>query len=75
MPEFEVLGKFTVHVSKKVEAESAEEAVEKAVEEFGGITGYVRNGGIDKLLGVMGRDESIEANWLEIEWEQPEEAE
>ncbi|MFB0841822.1 hypothetical protein [Paenibacillus oleatilyticus] len=75
MPKYKVWGKFTAHVTKEVEADSAEEAVEKAAQEFGGINGFAGNGGYNKLIGVTGRDESVEANWPEIEWEQPEEAE
>jgi hypothetical protein len=73
MPQYKVWGKFTAYVYKKVEAENAEEAVEKAAEEFGGISGYSGNGGWDKLIGVRGTDEGIECEYPEIEWEQPEE--
>ena len=47
-----------------VEAESEEEAIQKAYEEFGGVNDYCGNGGIDKLIGVAGDTEWIEADGL-----------
>lgn len=35
-------------------------AFEKADDEFGGISGYVGNGGTEKLIGVCGSNEGIE---------------
>ena len=72
MKEYKVYGKVICHVSIKVKAESAEAAVEKAYDEFGGINNYVGNGGWDKLIGVTGTHETIEYG-EEIEWEEPKE--
>jgi hypothetical protein len=72
MPKFKVWGKVICFVSKEVDAENPEDAVEKAYEKFGGVGSYVGNGGWNKLIGVTGQDESIEAG-DEIEWEVPEE--
>lgn len=47
-----VIGHATVVCSMVIEAESEEEAIEKANEEFGSLTNYAGMGGIDKLLGV-----------------------
>lgn len=72
MKEYTVYGKVACYVSVKVKAENAGDAVEKAYEEFGGISSYVGNNGWDKLIGVSGTHETIEAS-DEIEWEEPEE--
>ena len=52
-------------VSIKVELEVPElmtekEIVEKAFNEFDGLTAYAGNGGMDKLVGVSGSNISIE---------------
>lgn len=73
MKKYTVHGKFEGSVSIEVEAKSAEDAFEKAYEEFGGISGYVGNGGIDKVVGVSGRNESIDCDYAEVEWKRPEE--
>lgn len=52
MKKYTVMGHATVVCSMVVEAESEEEAIEKANEEFGSLTNYVGMGGTDKLLGV-----------------------
>lgn len=52
MKKYTVTGHATVVCSMVVEAESEEEAIEKANEEFGSLTNYVGMGGTDKLLGV-----------------------
>lgn len=59
---YDVHGTMTVVVTITVEAESGEEAIEKANEEFGGVNSYAGNGGCDKLIGVRGSNESIEAD-------------
>lgn len=60
--EYLVTGKAEVSVYIRIEAGSEEEAIEKANEEFGGITSYCGNGGMDKLIGVDGINESIDAD-------------
>lgn len=58
--EYDVHGTVEVVVTVTVEAENGEEAIEKAQKCFGGIQSYCGNGGIDKLIGVSGSNESIE---------------
>ena len=60
--EYRVYGHTTVTVSTLVEANSEEEAIEKANQEFGGIHSYCGNGGTDKLIGVDGEYDTIEAD-------------
>lgn len=59
---YDVHGTAKVVVTVTVEAETEEEAIEKATEEFGGLYGFVGNGGIDKLVGVNGLNEHIYAD-------------
>ena len=47
-------------------------AISMAYDKFGGLTGYVGNGGYDKLIGVHKTDESIEAD-CEVEFKTAEE--
>jgi hypothetical protein len=47
-------------------------AIDMAYSEFGGLTGYVGNGGYDKLIGVHATGESIEAD-CEVEFKTAEE--
>lgn len=58
---YRVSGNIRVSVGITVEAESEDEAIQKAYEEFGGVNDYCGNGGIDKLIGVDGDTEWIEA--------------
>lgn len=60
--EYRVYGHATVTVSTLVEADSEEEAIEKANQEFGGIASYCGNGGTDKLIGVEGEYDTIETD-------------
>lgn len=50
---YEVYGHATVVCSMVVEANSEEEAIEIANEEFGGLTNYAGMGSYDCLVGVM----------------------
>lgn len=59
---YRVIGDIQVSVGIIVEAESEEEAIQKAYEEFGGVNKYCGNGGTDKLIGVNGDTE-----WMEID--------
>lgn len=52
MATYEVHGHATVICGMRVEANSEEEAIEIANEEFGGLTNYVGMGGNEYLLGV-----------------------
>lgn len=57
MKKYTVTGHATVVCSMVVEAESEEEAIEKANEEFESLTNYVGMGGTDKLLGVLSSED------------------
>lgn len=66
---FIVYGHTTVTVSTVVEVEidddeeiDKDEIFDLAQREFGGIKSYAGNGGIDKIIGVDGDFESIEAD-------------
>lgn len=50
---YEVFGHATVICSMVVEADSEEEAIRIANEEFGGLTNYCGMGGTEHLLGVQ----------------------
>ena len=52
MPKYRVEGTTGVYVSIIVEAEDEDEAIEKAYEQEPGLTSFVGNGGMDKLVGV-----------------------
>lgn len=65
MTKFVVNGIAEVMVLFEVEAETEEEAIEKAYEECDGLTAYCGNGGTDKLVGVNSSDVSIYPNLLE----------
>ena len=62
MKKYNVLGNTSVTVCVTVEADSEEEAMNKANEQFNGIHSYGGNGGLDKLIGVNGSNESIAAD-------------
>lgn len=53
MKKWTVYGSATIGVCVTVSAETEEDAIEAAYDEFDGLQGYVGNGGIgDKLVGV-----------------------
>ena len=52
MKYYDVIGHATVVCSMRVKANSEEEAIELANEEFGGLTNYAGMGGTGHLLGV-----------------------
>lgn len=56
---YDVHGTVEVVITITIDAESGEEAIEKANEVFGGVYSYAGNGGLDKLIGVNGSNESI----------------
>jgi hypothetical protein len=47
-----VYGSVPVSVTYTVEADTMEEAIEKANNDFPGLRGCVGNGGVDKMVGV-----------------------
>lgn len=57
MAKYEVFGHANVICSMFVEANSEEEAIEIANNEFGILTSYAGMGGTDKLLGVTSSDD------------------
>lgn len=56
MKKYIVSGEVTAYISVELEAESGEEAIEKAYEECSGPMGFVGNGGYNKLIGVCSTD-------------------
>lgn len=61
---YRISGNITVSVGITVEANSGEEALERAYEKFGGVHDYAGNNGLDKLIGVEGDTEWIEADGM-----------
>ncbi|GFO86479.1 hypothetical protein [Anaerostipes butyraticus] len=53
MKTYKVIGHANVICSMRVKANSEEEAIEIANEEFGGLTNYAGMGGVEHLLGVL----------------------
>lgn len=64
MKKYRVIGTTTVTVTKEVWAANEEEACEKAYYQLDSLTAYCGNGGIDKLIGVDGDDESVDADGM-----------
>ena len=52
MKKYTVTGHATVVCSMVVEANTEEEAIEKANKQFGSLTNYTGMGGTDKMIGV-----------------------
>lgn len=84
MKKFTVCGKATISVYIDVEVDEISDnewdedidledmAINKAYEEFGGLHALVGNDGVDKIIGVRGRNESIEID-CDVEFENVEE--
>lgn len=70
MKKYRVAGTTTVTVYKEVWAANEEDAIDKA-SELNGLTAYCGNFGFDKLVGVDGEDESVDADGY-IEWNDTE---
>lgn len=62
MNKYRVYGYTTVTVTIDVVADSEEDAYEVALDERTALTAYEGNGGLDKLIGVDGEDESVSAD-------------
>ena len=62
MKKYDVHGMVPVVATITVEAENGEEAIEIAAKKFKGVHDYAGNGGLNKLIGVAGSNESIEAD-------------
>lgn len=67
MPKYKVSGVAQVEVIIEVEADDSEDAFDVADQKFGGIVSYAGNGGVNKLIGVAGTNESISC-YNEVEW-------
>lgn len=63
-----VEGIVEVVVGIVVDAESGEDALEKAYDNFGGIHAYAGNGGYDKVIGVAGSEEFISCDEDPVEF-------
>ena len=74
MKKYIVTGKVTAFITVEIEAESKEEAIEMAYEEYSCPTSFVGNGGYDKLIGVDGDNVSISCD-DEVEYTEVEEIE
>ena len=71
---FKVLGTQSVSVYIEVEADDEESAIDAAYNIFGGLTGYVGNGGTGKLVGTSLREVDLEPNDdLKFEEAEPQE--
>ena len=62
MKKYSVRGTTAVTVTKEVWANNEDEAYDKAWRELTSLTAFCGNGGIDKLVGVYGDDESVAAD-------------
>lgn len=71
MKKYRVCGTTTVTVYKEVWANDEDEAIDKANDELSSLTAFCGNGGIDKLIGVDGYDESVSADDY-ITWDDTE---
>lgn len=72
MKKWKVYGTTVVHVCVTAEAETAEDAIDHACLELPSLSEFSGNDGTDKLIGVRGRDQSVEASG-EIDWTSAEE--
>lgn len=68
MNKYRVYGHTTVTVIIDVKADSETKAYETAIDELCGLTAYCGNGGIYKLVGVDGDEQSVKAD-EEIEYD------
>lgn len=74
MKQYRVYGHVTLTCSMVVEASSVEEAIEKANNEFGGLTNYAGMGSCNCLVGVLdSKDERSIAADGEVEFDDVEE--
>lgn len=59
---YRVFGHTTVTVTIEVSADNKKDALEVAFDQLTNLTAFAGNGGVDKLVGVYGDDESISAD-------------
>lgn len=74
MKTYKVHGSVSIGVTMTVEAETQEEAMEKAYEQFHGLTNFAGNGGTDQLVGVYDTSCSLDAGYGEPEFNEVEES-
>lgn len=74
MKRYRVFGHVTLTCSMVVEAENEQDAIEKANDDFGGLTNYAGMGSTDCLVGVLSSEDErcIEADG-EVEFDDCEE--
>lgn len=70
---YEVYGEMTVSVGCRVEADDADEAMDKAADLIK-VSSFVGNGGSNKLIGVTGQHNWISAEDTDIDIKGAEEA-
>ena len=68
---YKVFGHTTVIVATEVFAENEDDAKEVALNQRDSLTAFCGNGGLDKLVGVDGEEESVSAD-EEIEYDDVE---
>ena len=71
MTKYRVYGTTVVTVCKEVWANNEDEAIDKASNQLDSLTAYCGNFGYDKLVGVDGDGESVDADGY-IEWNDTE---
>ena len=59
---YRVYGRTTVTVTVEVSADNEKDALEVAFDQLTNLTAFSGNGGMDKLVGVYGDDESVAAD-------------
>jgi hypothetical protein len=74
MAKWNVYGSVSVGVRMTVEADSQDEAISAAYENFPGLNGYAGNGGHDQLVGVNDSACSLDPGGAEPKFTEAEEA-
>lgn len=72
MAKWNVYGYAQITVTMTVDADSLEEALDLAQEEFPGLSNYAGNGGTDKLVGVDDPRVSLDADSSGVTFEHAE---
>ena len=65
MATWKVYGSIPVSVTVTVDADTKEDAIEVAYEEFEGLTNYAGNGGTDKIIGTSDENVSLNTDYNE----------
>lgn len=69
MSKWNVYGSVKIGLTMTIDADSEEEAIEKASEEFEGLQNLVGNGGTNKIVGTDDENTSLEADGWEPEFD------